>query len=149
VSDELLPATESSVSRRAVLAAGAGGVGVVALAACSAGGGGASPPTHVSAGKQLTALSTVAVGEAKSVSLPDGSPGIVARPTAGTAVCFSAICTHQGCTVAPNGNRLDCPCHGSRYNALTGAVINGPATQPLAKIPVTVTNGQVVTAAST
>ena len=145
MSDEFLPVT-SSLSRRAVLAAGAGGAGALALAACGAGGGTAAPPTHETAGKSLTALSAVPVGSAKSVSLPDGSPAIVARPTSSTAVCFSAICTHQGCTVAPNGDKLDCPCHGSRYNALTGAVINGPAPRPLAKIPVKVTNGNVVTA---
>ena len=40
----------------------------------------------------------------------DGSPAIVARPTATTAVAFSAICTHEGCTVNPAGSELDCPC---------------------------------------
>ena len=136
-----------TVSRRAVLAVGAGGAGVVALAACSPGNGtNAAPPTHEAVGKTLTPLADVPVGQAKAVSLPDGSPAVVARPTASSAVCFSAICTHAGCTVSTHGAQLDCPCHGSRYNALTGAVLNGPATRPLAKIPVTVTNGNVVTA---
>lgn len=136
-----------AVSRRTVLAAGAGSAGVLALAACAGGGGSsAAPPAHVTADKALTALSGVEVGRCKAVSLPDGSPAIVARPTASTAVCFSAICTHAGCTVAPNGAQLDCPCHGSRYNALTGAVINGPASRPLAKIAVKVSNGDVLTA---
>jgi Rieske Fe-S protein len=145
VSDELLPLS-LGLSRRAVLAAGAAGAGALALAACGAGADPAAPPTHEPAGKSLTALSGVPVGSAKSVSLPDGSPAIVARPTSSTAVCFSATCTHRGCTVTPNGDKLDCPCHGSRYNALTGAVINGPAQRPLARIPVKVTNGDVVTA---
>ena len=26
---------------------------------------------------------------------------------------------------------IDCPCHGSRFDAVTGAVANGPATTPL------------------
>lgn len=121
----------------------------MALAACSGGAGSATPPSSETAGKTLTALSAVPIGQAKSVSLPDGSPGVVARPTASTAVCFSAICTHAGCTVAANGAQLDCPCHGSRYNALTGAVLNGPATRPLAEIPVKVANGEVLTASNT
>ncbi len=78
------------------------------------------------------------------MKLPNGKPGIVTRLSSTSAVCFSAICTHMGCTVAPKGAELDCPCHGSRYNIKTGAVLNGPATEPLAKIPVTVSDGKVV-----
>jgi Rieske Fe-S protein len=63
-------------------------------------------------------------------------------------VCFSAICTHEGCTVLRSGNRLDCPCHGSVFDALTGAVLNGPAAEPLPRIPVRVTGGKVVLAAA-
>jgi Rieske Fe-S protein len=92
----------------------------------------------------LVALASVPVGQAVSATL-DGKPIIVAQPAAGQAVAFSAICTHMGCTVAPNGAELDCPCHGSRYNALTGQVIQGPAPQALPKIAVSVQNGEVVT----
>jgi len=50
---------------------------------------------------------------------------------------LSAACSHLGCTVAPgpDGRSLDCPCHGSRY-ALDGAVLHGPADQPLTELPV-------------
>jgi Rieske Fe-S protein len=136
---------KSTVSRRAVLVAGTAGVGAAALAACSPGSAGTTPKTSQSSGKELGALDSIPVGQAISVSLPDGSSGILARPTATTAACFSAICTHQGCTVVPAGAQLNCPCHGSAYNAVTGAVLNGPATRPLARIAVHVAGGSVVT----
>jgi len=141
---------ESMITRRTVLAAGAAGAGVTVLAACSSSGGnnsggGATQTSPPAAGHPLAKLDDVPVGQAKAVKLPDGSPAVVARPTASTAACFSAICTHQGCTVAPHGNKLDCPCHGSQFNALTGAVLQGPATAPLEKIGVQVSGGEIVT----
>jgi cytochrome b6-f complex iron-sulfur subunit len=137
-------------SRRQVVAAvGAGGF--VALAACSggspsksgaapAGGGGSAGP----AGTVLTALSDVPVGSAVAAKDAAGRPVLVAQPTAGKVVAFSAICTHQGCTVAPAGTKFQCPCHGSQYNAATGAVLQGPAPRPLTPVPVHVDGGNVV-----
>jgi Rieske Fe-S protein len=78
-------------------------------------------------------------------TLPDGNAAIVSRPTGDTVAAFSAKCTHMGCTVAPAGSELHCPCHGSKFNALTGEVIHGPASAPLPKIDVKVANGEVVT----
>ncbi len=86
------------------------------------------------------------MGGAIAATGSDGKPIIVAQPSAGQAVAFSAVCTHMGCTVAPSGKDLNCPCHGSKFNALTGAVVNGPARQPLAKVEVKVESGQVVSA---
>lgn len=125
--------------------AGAGGAGAVVLAACS-GGSEPSAPKSQRAGTQITAVAAVPVGGAKAVSLPDGSPAIVARPTASTVACFSAICTHAGCTVAVHGAKLDCPCHGSQYDALTGRVLRGPAPRALPPIPVRLSGSEVVTA---
>jgi nitrite reductase/ring-hydroxylating ferredoxin subunit len=134
--------TPPRLARRTVLAVGAAGVGSVALAAC--GGGGTSAATRPKKDSRLTALSAVPVGGAVKVDL-GGSPVIVARPTASQTVAFSAICTHQGCVVDPVGRTLNCPCHGSQFNALTGQVLQGPAVDPLPRIPVTVKNGEVVT----
>ena len=44
---------------------------------------------------------------------------------------LSPICTHLGCTVDIQDDRLVCPCHGSTYDR-TGAVLRGPAEHPLA-----------------
>jgi Rieske Fe-S protein len=137
---------DSTVTRRTVLVAGAAGAGVAALAACSSSsGGGGSSKTSQPAGTALARLDAITVGQAVAAKLPSGDPAIVARPTDTTAACFSAICTHMGCTVVPAGTELHCPCHGSVYDAITGDVKQGPAPKPLPKIAVHVANGDVIT----
>ena len=48
---------------------------------------------------------------------------------------YSAVCTHLGCTIVWNNleKSFDCPCHGSRFSAITGKAINGPANNELDK----------------
>jgi len=49
---------------------------------------------------------------------------------------FSNKCTHAGCRINQEiSGQLVCPCHGSRYDSLTGKVLQGPAGLPLATIP--------------
>ncbi len=87
------------------------------------------------------ALASVAdVQAAGSMVVGDaGNPYLLAYVD-GTVVAHTAICTHQQCTVAAGGM---CPCHGSRYDVSTGAVLGGPALQNLGELPVTVSAGQV------
>ncbi|HEX6517458.1 MAG TPA: Rieske (2Fe-2S) protein [Nocardioidaceae bacterium] len=140
---------DSLLSRRGVLVAGAGtAAGVTVLAACGGGDGGTSGSTSSGGGNGgggvLVKASKVPVGGAVSAQDASGKPVIVSQPEKGTIVAFSAICTHQGCTVAPNGGQLKCPCHGSTYDLATGDNTGGPAPRPLSKIPVKVTGGRVV-----
>ena len=57
---------------------------------------------------------------------------------------FSAIgdrCTHRGCSISKGrieGEVVTCPCHGSRFNLKTGAVVRGPAAESEPSYPVTV-----------
>jgi Rieske Fe-S protein len=72
---------------------------------------------------------------------------VLTRGVGPTVHGFSAICTHQGCTVSTVAHgTIDCPCHGSRFNAMTGAVVQGPATRPLPTVAVAVRQGGVYTA---
>jgi Rieske Fe-S protein len=69
---------------------------------------------------------------------------VVTRPAPDDVRAFSAVCTHQGCTVnAVADGTIDCPCHGSSFDAATGAVRHGPAARPLPKVPVVVRSGKV------
>ncbi|MBD0357435.1 MAG: Rieske (2Fe-2S) protein [Rubrobacter sp.] len=77
----------------------------------------------------------------------DGGPAVLVHLESGDFVAYSAICTHQGCTVGYRDGQLACPCHGSVFDpSNAGAVVNGPAQQPLPEIPVEVQNGEVIRA---
>jgi nitrite reductase/ring-hydroxylating ferredoxin subunit len=97
-------------------------------------------PSPGSAGKPLLPLSRLPAGGGVVL----GQEGIVlARSAGGQVHAFSAVCTHQGCTVGVSGRTLACPCHGSVFNLDTGAVLHGPAARPLPSIQVSVRNGEV------
>ena len=58
----------------------------------------------------------------------------VYRDASGGLHAHSAVCPHLGCAVRWNEveRTFDCPCHGSRFAAQDGHVINGPANSGLA-----------------
>jgi Rieske Fe-S protein len=73
-----------------------------------------------------------------------GQPALLVHLQSGDFVAYSAVCTHQGCTVAYKNGQLACPCHGSVFDPTSGAeVVNGPAQLPLPEIPVEVRGGEV------
>jgi Rieske Fe-S protein len=152
--------TRPHPTRRRVLAIVAGtGAGGALLAACgggsdtttttpggSSGANGTTPAGTATAtdgaGTALVATAKVPVGGGVIL----GGPRIVVtQPAKGTFKAFTAVCTHQACTVGMvKDNVISCPCHGSAYSATDGSVKNGPATRALRAIPVTVDGGQVV-----
>ncbi|MGI8869397.1 MAG: ubiquinol-cytochrome c reductase iron-sulfur subunit [Mycobacteriales bacterium] len=118
--------------------------GAASSGAASKGSGTASKGSGTAPMKGIAKLSDIKVGSAISAKDSGGKPVIVGRPAKDSVVCFSAICTHMGCTVNPAGAKLICPCHGSQYNALTGAVLHGPAPKALAKVNVKLDGQEVV-----
>ena len=70
---------------------------------------------------------------------------VVTQPEAGTFRAFSAICTHQGCTVNKvAAGTIDCPCHGSKYSITDGSVVRGPARRALAPREITVAGDELL-----
>ena len=96
-------------------------------------------------GTAIGPASAVPVGRAASFADPaTGRAAYVVQPVAGQFQCFSAVCTHAGCTVDYDGSRFVCPCHGAEFDVTSGAVLQGPASQPLATIPIaTGSDGQL------
>jgi cytochrome b6-f complex iron-sulfur subunit len=146
----------SELCRRTVLKGAAATCGAGLLTACGGGaqeavspptstGGAASPGGGGGLRVSLVRLSEVPVGGAVSTGAPDGTKVLVTRPSEDEAVAFSAVCPHEGCTVAPDGEQLTCPCHGSQFE-LSGEVKRGPAQRGLTPFPVRVVDGQVLPA---
>jgi Rieske Fe-S protein len=92
-------------------------------------------------GTVLGPTSAVPVGGGK---IFEDQAVVVTQPTAGTFHAFSAICTHQGCTVdSVAGGTINCPCHGSKFSVTDGSVARGPAQTPLAAKQVSADGGQL------
>jgi thiosulfate dehydrogenase [quinone] large subunit len=99
----------------------------------------AGPSARTPPGTAIGPAKDVPAGQAASFQDPaTGDPSIVIQPRAGTFLAFDAVCPHAGCTVGydPSAQVIICPCHGSQFNASTGAVEVGPAATGLTKIAI-------------
>ena len=98
------------------------------------------------AGTPIAQLSAVRVGSTLAFTTTDGSPAILFRTNAGV-FAYSAICTHQGCTVAysAKSHLIECPCHQGKYDPSQGAkVVSGPPPTPLVKIKVAISGNKII-----
>jgi thiosulfate dehydrogenase [quinone] large subunit len=113
-----------------------------ATPSASSGSAGSHP-----AGTAIALAKNVPVGGSASFTDPSsGDPSIVIQATAGKFLAFDAVCPHAGCAVAydQSARVIACPCHGSQFNAATGAVEQGPATTGLKPIAISQdSNGQL------
>ena len=121
-----------------------GGINGQAPTSAASTGGTTSGGAGSAGANVLTTTAKVPVGGGQI--LP-GPKVVVTQPTAGSFKAFTAVCTHEGCTVGTvAGGTIDCPCHGSRFSIKDGSVVNGPATRPLAAIVIKVEGTSIVEA---
>ncbi len=153
--DPSLPGAKQP-SRRVVLCTLAAVPALPALAAC---GGGTSYPDLIvetgggdDAGDETTPgscptstnvglASAIAVGAYKKAG-SSSKPFIVGRD-AGGLYAFSALCTHELCTVTlRTAGATYCACHGATFDA-NGGVTRGPASRPMPNYLTTICDGNV------
>ena len=143
---------EMSLERRGVLRVGITGILAVAFAGIGKIFAGASPSTSTSAastaGTKVIKLASLKVGKTFKFEATNGAPAVLFRTKTGV-FAYSAICTHQGCTVSYSSasKTLKCPCHGAEFDPYKSAtVVTGPAQSPLAKVKVSVKGAWVIQA---
>lgn len=132
--------------RDAMRAAGLVAVAGVGLSACGAEAEQAVEDAGAAASSAASSAAGAAQDLAKKADIPVGggkvfesAKVVVTQPTEGDYKAFSAVCTHQGCTVSGvEGGTITCACHGSTFDIATGEVKSGPATKALPEKKVTV-----------
>jgi 3-phenylpropionate/trans-cinnamate dioxygenase ferredoxin subunit len=64
----------------------------------------------------------------------------------GEVFALSDICSHEEVELSDgelDGEDVECPSHGSRFNVRTGEVSGLPADEPVATYPVTIADGEI------
>jgi Rieske Fe-S protein len=136
---------EATTSRRLALGTGLLGLaGVAAAAGCATYGGSDDGGDKQGGGDQSGQQSGTVLGKAADVPVGGGKVFadqkiVVTQPAKGEFKAFSAVCTHQGCTVDEiKDGTIDCPCHGSKFKIADASVADGPASKPLSPAQITV-----------
>jgi len=65
----------------------------------------------------------------------------------GKIVALDNKCTHMRCRVSTgtlDNGVVECPCHGSKFDLLTGEVKQGPATKPLNRYDVVIEGQKIM-----
>lgn len=83
-------------------------------------------------GVQIGTIRDIAPGDVRAFSV--GRARVAIANVAGQLHGVDDTCTHQGCSLASGeltGSTVTCPCHGSQFDVTTGAVLRGPADEPV------------------
>lgn len=78
------------------------------------------------------------LGEGDMQAFDVGGVKIAVANVAGTFHAFGNICTHRQCLLSKGEleeTTVTCPCHGSQFDVTTGAVLQGPAQDPVGSYP--------------
>jgi nitrite reductase/ring-hydroxylating ferredoxin subunit/uncharacterized membrane protein YphA (DoxX/SURF4 family) len=127
------------------------GTTVAAIAIAGAGLGRIFPKSvaGASAGpKNIIKGASFKVGQTHSFVSKAGTPAVLFRTKNGI-FAYSAVCTHQGCTVQFNSasQKLQCGCHGAVFDPFNEAkVVAGPTNTALPKIKVAAEGDWIVEA---
>jgi len=96
--------------------------------------------------KRIVRVSKFPVGSHRKFVASNGAPAFLFRTKSGV-FAYSAICTHQGCTVdyLAAGKKLVCPCHRGSFDPFkNGRVVSGEPPRPLDKISVSIQKDWIV-----
>ena len=125
---------------------------VAALAIAGAGIGKLFPKEKkaaVAAGPiKIIKVSDFAIGKTHNFTSKSGTPAVLFKTKTGV-YAYSAVCTHEGCTVAYNSasKNLQCGCHGAVFDPENGGkALTGPTNKPLPKVKVAVEGAWIVEA---
>ncbi|MFY7825206.1 MAG: ubiquinol-cytochrome c reductase iron-sulfur subunit [Candidatus Planktophila sp.] len=98
--------------------------------------------------KNIVQLSKIKVGGTFPFQLANGAPALLFRTKTGV-FAYQTICTHQGGVTKYFSAKkvLVCPVHNASFDPFKkGAVVTGPATNPLPVVKVAIKSGWVVLA---
>jgi serine/threonine protein kinase/Rieske Fe-S protein len=97
----------------------------------------------------VIAEQTLAKNSAAQFTNPsDKQSSLLVHLASGGFVAYEQACTHEGVAVNydPQTQMFVCPAHGAIFNpAKSGAVVQGPATKPLASVKISVNNDGTIT----
>jgi nitrite reductase/ring-hydroxylating ferredoxin subunit len=85
-------------------------------------------------------------GEMSAFELAGGRVIAVARLEDGSLAAFDDTCTHEECPMSEGdieGPWVVCMCHNAAFEVATGAVVRGPAEEPLRTYAVRVVDGDL------
>lgn len=132
------------LSRRHALLIPATAAGLSGLAACAPEDEGFGTAEPLRGEDDTVPLAELPENASTLVNFGGQEPFVlIVRGAGEDLTAYSGYCTHNGCALRQEETELDCPCHGSRFDAATGEVLVGPATRHLPEVEVAV-EGDVV-----